>query len=250
MEPTSSPTSSEPSPVSEHGADRRPFAAWSVLVAALILLAFAGRAGGGTDDDAGQAFFEYAFSASAVVFYGIMVGLTLLIARFYARPREALGLRRFPLRYVWLGLAVAVGGIVVSASLEPLLRAGEAQGLTPERWENDRAPAFVLSALAVVVVAPFAEELLFRGLGTRVLAFAGTAVAIVVTALAFALVHGLLVAVPSLGIFALGLAWLRIRSDSVWPAVVAHAAYNLVGVLLALYLSLNPDEARALAALL
>lgn len=244
MEPTSSPTSSEPSSEPD---DRRALVAWAVLVGLLVLLAFGGQAAGsGDDEEAGQAFFEYAFSATAIVFYGIMVGLTLLIARFFRRPRLELGLRGFPIRYLWLGLAVALGGIVVSAALEPLLRAGEAQGLTPERWQADRAPAFVLSALVVVLVAPFAEELLFRGLGVRVLAFAGSAVAIVVTSLAFALVHGLLVAVPSLGLFAVGLAWLRIRSESVWPAFVAHAAYNLVGVLLALYISLNPDEVESI----
>jgi uncharacterized protein len=247
MEPTSSQTSSEPSPGSD---DRRALVAWSVLVGFLVLLAFAGQAGGaGAEEDAGQAFFEYSFSATAVVFYCIMVGLTLLIARFLPRPRRDLGLRRSGLRYVWLGLAVALGGIVVSAALEPLFRAGEAQGLTPERWQDDRAAAFVLSALAVVLVAPFAEELLFRGLGIRVLAFLGSAVAIVVTSLAFALVHGLLVALPSLGLFAVGLAWLRLRSDSIWPPFVAHAAYNLTGVLLALYISLNPDEAALLRAL-
>jgi hypothetical protein len=250
MEQTSSPTSIEPSPASERAEDRRPLFAWALLVGFLILLAFAGRAGGdGDDNEAGQAFFDYAFSATAIVFYGIMVGLTLLIARFFPRPRFELGLRRFRLRYAWLGLAIAVGAVIVSAALEPLLRAGEAQGLTPERWQGDRAPAFVLSALVVVLVAPFAEELLFRGLGIRALAFAGSAVAVVVTSLAFALVHGLLVAVPSLGIFALGLAWLRIRSESVWPAFVAHAAYNFVGVLAALYISLNPDEVESIWAL-
>jgi len=246
MEQTSSPTSSEPSAVSR---DRRALAAWAALVGFLILLAFAGQAGGGSEEDAGQAFFEYAFSATAAVFYGIMIGLTLLIARYLPRPRLDLGLRRFATRYVWLALAVALGGIVVSAALEPLLHAGREQGLTPERWQDERAPAFALSALAVVLVAPFAEELLFRGLGVRVLAFAGSAVAVVVTSLAFALVHGLVVAVPALGLFAVGLAWLRIRSDSVWPPVIAHSAYNLTGVLLALYVSLNPEEAGAVRGL-
>jgi len=246
MEQTSSPTSSEPSPVSR---DRRALAAWAALVGFLILLAFVGQAGGQSEDDAGRAFFEYAFSATAVVFYGIMVGLTLLIARYLPRPRLDLGLRRFATRYVWLALAVALGGIVVSAALEPLLHAGREQGLTPERWQDERAPAFALSALAVVLVAPFAEELLFRGLGVRVLAFAGSVVAVVVTSLAFALVHGLVVAVPALGLFAVGLAWLRIRSDSVWPPVIAHSAYNLTGVLLALYVSLNPDEAASVRGL-
>ena len=58
--------------------------------------------------------------------------------------------------------------------------------------------------------------------------------AVVVTAFVFALSHGILAALPALGLFALGLGWLRIRSESLWPPVVAHAAYNLTGVIVAL----------------
>jgi hypothetical protein len=59
----------------------------------------------------------------------------------------------------------------------------------------------------------------------------GGFVSIVGTALVFALAHGIFVAVPALGIFALALAWLRWRTESVWPGVIAHAAYNFLGVI-------------------
>jgi membrane protease YdiL (CAAX protease family) len=56
---------------------------------------------------------------------------------------------------------------------------------------------------------------------------------VVGTAVAFGLAHGILVALPPLIVFGLGLAWVRLRSDSVWPGFIAHAAYNAVGIALA-----------------
>ena len=119
---------------------------------------------------------------------------------------------------------------IVSAVLEPFLRAGEEQGLAPERWRPERATAFAVNALVVVTVAPLAEELFFRGLGVRALRPLGDAVAVVGSALLFALAHGLLAGLPPLFLFGLAVAWVRLRSDSVWPGVVAHGTYNAVGI--------------------
>jgi membrane protease YdiL (CAAX protease family) len=245
MEPTSVETSPEPSPWSRStGA----LAAWLALSGFLILIAFgvqlADEGAGGSSD----ALFEYSFAAGSVVIYSVIAALTWLIARAFGEPRRALGLRRFPLRWLWIALGVTVLSVIVSALLEPILHAGEEQGLAPERWQEDKALAFVLNAGVVVLVVPFVEELFFRGLGVRVLGFLGKWVAIVATALVFALAHGILVGIPALGIFALALAWVRWESESVWPGFIAHAAYNLVGILAAAYVALDEDG-TALAAL-
>jgi membrane protease YdiL (CAAX protease family) len=57
----------------------------------------------------------------------------------------------------------------------------------------------------------------------------------VISSLAFALIHlpGLQYqwyALPELALLALVLAWLRLRSGSIWPAVVAHSVNNLLAV--------------------
>lgn len=91
--------------------------------------------------------------------------------------------------------------------------------------------------LVVVSVGPLVEELLFRGVLLSALLqrwHAGWAVAI--SSLAFALIHlpGLQYqwyALPELALLALVLAWLRLRSGSIWPAVVAHSVNNLLAVL-------------------
>jgi len=230
MESTSSAISSARSPTSSR--ERWALVAWLVLTGVLVASAFASQASGSDSNE--QLFFDYEFAIGSTVIYGVLVGLTLLIARLLPDTRVDLGFVRPARRWIWIAFGIALGGIVVAASLEPLLHAGDEQGLTPTRWESGRAAAFVLSCLAVVLVAPFAEELLYRGLGIRVLAFAGAPVAVLATAAVFALSHGLLAALPPLGLFALGLGWLRVRSDSIWPSFTAHAAYNLIGVIAAI----------------
>jgi membrane protease YdiL (CAAX protease family) len=69
------------------------------------------------------------------------------------------------------------------------------------------------------------------------LPFGGLA-AIGVTSLAFGLGHGLLVALPVLVVFGAGLGWVRIRSGSVWPGMLAHGLYN-GAILLYVYLDLT-----------
>jgi Predicted metal-dependent membrane protease len=91
--------------------------------------------------------------------------------------------------------------------------------------------------LVVISVGPLVEELLFRGVLLSALLqrwHAGWAVTL--TSLAFALIHlpGLQYqwyALPGLALLALVLAWLRLRSGSIWPAVVAHGVNNLLAVL-------------------
>jgi membrane protease YdiL (CAAX protease family) len=225
-------------------------AAWLAIAGFLIATAFGFQAIAGEDEEeTSNILFDYEFAIGSVVVYSIIVGLTIAAAQGFPRPRAALGLRAFPLRWLWITLGLTVVAVIVSALLEPLLHAGEEQGLAPEVWQDDRAAAFALNSVVVVFLVPFAEELFFRGLGVRVLGFLGAWVAIVGTALVFALAHGILAGVPALGFFALVLAYVRWRTESVWPGYVAHAGYNAVGILAALYFAMNPDEAAGLAAL-
>ena len=248
METTSSRTSSERSRWSRSNVA---LAAWLAISGLLIAVAFGSQAATGIQDDAeNDVLFQYEFAIGSTVVYGVIVALTWLAARSFERPREALGLRSFPLRWVWIALGLTFLSLVVSAALEPLLHAGEEQGLAPERWERDRAAAFAVNAVVVTLVVPFAEELFFRGLGVRALGFLGAPIAVGGTALVFALAHGLLVALPALGVFALVLGWVRYRTESVWPGFIAHAIYNGVGILVALYSVLNEENGPEALALL
>ena len=45
------------------------------------------------------------------------------------------------------------------------------------------------------------------------------------------LYHGLIEALPELALFGLVLAWLRSRTGSVYPGMLAHATFNTIGLL-------------------
>ena len=88
---------------------------------------------------------------------------------------------------------------MLGAILNIFLKAGEEQGLVPDGWDSSRAAPFVANFVVVALVAPFVEELTYRGLGFAAVRDAyGVTAAIVVTALAFGLAHGLFAALPVL----------------------------------------------------
>jgi uncharacterized protein len=240
MPTTSSPTSSEPSAWSRSSVA---LAGWVIVAAGLIALAFYWTSQAGTVVQERDLLFEYEFTVQSVIGYAILIGFTFAIAAGFPNVRSALGFRSFPRRWLWITFGLTLAALVVSAALEPLFHAGEEQGLAPTEWDSDRAGAFVLNALIVALVAPFAEEIFFRGLGVRVLGFLGGAVAVVGTAVAFALVHGLLSALPALGFFGLVLAYARYRTRSIWPGFIAHALYNGIGIAAAVYFALEDTPA-------
>jgi membrane protease YdiL (CAAX protease family) len=234
METTSSPTSSKLSDTSDASRQIGALAAWLVLVALQIALAFSAT----SDDDAVRdpdPLFSWELAIGGTIVYAILVGLTFAIVKAYPmHVRNALGLKGFERRWVWIALGVALASLVVAAIAEPFLHGGEEQGLAPSGWQPERAGAFVANAFVVVLVAPFAEELFFRGLGVRVLRFLGPAVAIGGTGLLFGLAHGIWGALPPLVAFGAGLAWVRHRSDSVWPCFISHAVFNGIGIAVAI----------------
>lgn len=92
----------------------------------------------------------------------------------------------------------------------------------------------VVSALALAVWTPIAEEAFFRGFVLRGMANRwGFAPALVVSAAVFAALH--LSPPLLLPVFVTGLllGFLYLRTGSLWPCIAVHAAQNLVAVLIA-----------------
>lgn len=219
MQTTSSPTS----PRLSTGSDSRALAAWVAVAAAFVALAFVGTSSGQTDPNI---LYKYSFAIGSTVAYAVLVGITFLIARWLGRPLAAVGLSSFAWRWVWIAIGLIVLVLLLGGLLEPVLHASEKQGLEPDVWRPGRAGAFAVNALVASTVVPFAEELFFRGLGVRALLPLGGVAAIALTALVFGLGHGILVALPVLVVFGAALAWVRLRSASVWPGILAHGFYN------------------------
>ena len=155
---------------------------------------------------------------------------------------RGLGLRRAALP--WCGLALLLLPLVLGASslwvsLLSLL------GVEPEA--QDIAELFLADSplsvrlglgLYALLVAPLVEELLLRGLLLPPLARrVGGPLSVGITAVLFGLLHlSDPQSVPPLIILGAALAWLRLRSESLWPSIVLHVANNsaALGVLLLL----------------
>jgi membrane protease YdiL (CAAX protease family) len=181
-----------------------------------------GKTSGHSDD-----IYKWSTFTGEVVFYGIIFAVTLLIAL----DRWDLFALRLP-RNIGRAVAVAVGAIVAILVLEyvvtllPIEDPGKEQGLTPTHWEPSHAGAFAANVAVFCLLAPFVEELLFRGVGYSLLRPLGAAPAILIVGLAFGAWHGLLVALLILIPFGSALAYLRERTGSIVPGMVVHGLFN------------------------
>jgi membrane protease YdiL (CAAX protease family) len=184
-----------------------------------------------------NAVYDAAAIVGTLVVDLVLIGYVLFAIRMSRRPIvPTLALVRTPLRpAVRLGLA-ALGVIVVANFiLEPVLHASQRQGIAPTHDPRSTHQWVVLGVAVVglVLVAPFAEELVFRGLGFASLG----RYALPLTAALFALAHGLPVLLIPVAIAGLALGYIRQRTGSVVPGMGVHMSLNALALILALLVS-------------
>lgn len=141
-------------------------------------------------------------------------------------------------RTLRLSALIVVGGFATVAMYASVARMvgvtveGNTAGLVASYgmgWA-EMALAFVL----VGIVAPFVEEVTFRGIVFPSLRAAwGTAPAMLVSGAIFGVVHlQLTIAIP-LALLGMALAAVFLRTRSLWTAIAAHCAYNTVSLAIA-----------------
>lgn len=216
--------------------DERPGGAligWSTFVLVFAALQYAGRFA--TDDRPSDLAYRWETSIAAFVSSAIVLGIAILLAHRRGF-REAFALRRprsWRTAFLISG-AIIIAMLVVSTALAPVLDPEEEQGLVPSSWDPDRIPQFGAFAIAVTVVAPIVEELMFRGIGYTLLEPLGERIAIIGVGLAFGLVHGLVEGFVIIVAFGTGLAYLRSRTRSIYPCMLLHSAFNATALILGL----------------
>ena len=179
--------------------------------------------------------YRWESSIGALIQFAVVLAIVLLIARS-RNKREFFALRR-PTSW---GLAAAISLVVVvvilliAQALSPFADPEAEQGLIPTYWDPDRIAQFAAFAFAVTIVGPIVEELMFRGAGFSLLEPFGQWTAVIGSGVAFGLVHGLLEGLPIITAFGLGLAYLRSRTQSLYPCVLLHATFNAAGLALGL----------------
>jgi uncharacterized protein len=204
---------------------------WTIFVGLIGAINYAARFSGSSGSSGGvshQEIYAYSTFVGGTVIYGVWLGIVLLIAidRF-----DLLALRRPQGWFRALGLAVTVVvGIFLWEAVISLLPLPESpakeQGITNVPWEPAHAGAFAANLVLFAVIAPFVEELTFRGEGQSLLLFLGRVPSILLVGVAFGLAHGLVEALLVLVPFGIALAWLRDRTNSVVPGMLVHGFFN------------------------
>ena len=153
------------------------------------------------------------------------------------------------IRWRWPGGRLALLSVLLGIAILPFaLWSGDffiqLLGYTP-----DLPPGFfpttigqaVLMLVAIVILAPFCEEILFRGLVQRPYESFGPWTAILLVGFLFVIFHLSLLRLFALIPVALLLGYLVWASNSVITAILAHAAYNAPVAFLTIIGSMRPD---------
>ena len=181
---------------------------------------------------------------AALAFEALLALVTVAWVRARQAPwREPLGVGARP---TFSDLAFGVGAglgisVVVTTVVAPalfwLLSLITGEPVVPPQQEvlpaNPSGFHLAITGVSVIVAAPVGEELFFRGfLYGSLRARTGAGVAALVSSAVFAVTHSIPLLMPLLFVVGLGLAWIYEQRRSLWPAMAAHAAFNLVGYVL------------------
>ncbi len=213
------------------------FAALLVIIGSVAILLLAGlirKSGDGSE--AVNPFLIFSLQGLFVL------AVWIFAVRIRGASWQSLGLRAsqrhggirivVPALLMMLAASAAYGVFVQVAGIEFLIPTTlEEQGT--RLGEGLYAP---LNAFVFVVWGPFTEELFFRGfLLTALASMIGPLRAVVVTAALFAGAHVFISTLIPIFLIGLVLGWLYLRTRSLLQSYLAHAAWNLLVMLVGFY---------------
>lgn len=207
--------------------------------------------------------------ATAVLQITLLAGFAGLLGLFLPTvPGEAMTLEPTPDKFArvhafrrahlgWLATAVVAtlfvgflpGWVAEQLMALPGLELmAEQMALISQGLADPSQPGWPVLAFAIVVTAPVCEELIFRGYLWKAAESSLPPVGVwLLTSLAFAAYHlnplHVLVVLP-IGLF---LGWLRWRSGSIWPSMLAHFTNNLLALLMTVLTTESSTEVSLLA---
>jgi membrane protease YdiL (CAAX protease family) len=132
-----------------------------------------------------------------------------------------------------IGVATLVAAYAIKfLELAIVSDAGREQGV-PEFWDPTRLGAWAANLFAIAVFVPIFEEALCRGLGYGLFEPLGPPVAVLITAVAFTLAHGVILDVPVILATGIGLGYMRASTGSIYPCIALHSFFNGFGLVVA-----------------
>lgn len=156
-----------------------------------------------------------------------------------------LGFRATPLApallVIVVGLVIGLGGSLIYSQLIAFFHLPLQTNSDTLLREGKSAPLTTLGILAAAaLVAPFCEEVFFRGfIFTGLLKRLSLWPAVALSAVIFGVAHADTGSLAPLIIIGLALAWARWRTDSIWPGIVIHAVNNTAAAVFLLPLLLK-----------
>ncbi len=186
---------------------------------------------------------EATLAGAIVILTSTQAALLLVSWLFVLRPRAIafamplLGSQRARPLLAGAGWGV-LAWVVASALTYAIVVLLERLGVEPALQAAEQAIASlnpVLVVLAVVVLAPIAEEIFFRGVAFNAwLAERGRRFAYIGSAALFAVIHASLVSLLPIFLLGLALAWVYRRTGSLLAPIAMHAMVNGISVTIAL----------------
>lgn len=215
-------------------------------ILAAVVLGDSLAAGGEALKDAGGRLLAFTVVMAVVQTVVLLGAVYLFVIRKHGLRWADLGLR--PAVPPWYSRAALFAVLLVPAVALINALLGR---ITGAPFENPQIYAIapggfswtglVLMLVVVGIVAPFAEEVAFRGvLFTWLRDRFGVTLGVLVSSLFFSLLHGLPQLIPALFVVGAVLAVLYHRSGSLWTAILAHGLFNALMVL-ALYTALAAE---------
>ena len=219
-----------------------------VVLPAMIVPAIQAALAGGDE----EAIYDAIQDADVMALTLISGLLTIVIVlAFYLIRRkkfsEALWLRPVPAPALFTGVSLAPALYFVVVVVLSVL---------PEAWTENYGEASsgiangtVLGVVSVAVVAPVAEELIFRGLVmTRLSRVMSGWLAVLLSAAVFGLCHGELVWFCYAFVLGAFFGFIDLRAGSILPSILGHMMFNAIGQIMT-FLPETEEGMEAVAAL-
>jgi len=216
-----------------------------MLAQALVLAAIATlQAMGVSFQSVNEAIFN---AVGGVVIYSLAILLVLGVPWVVKKRRTTkkdIGLQQLPR---WMDIVWAPAGMIVYLILTSIVTQIAMQTLTFVDYSQAQETGFaqisgqleyVLAFISLVVIAPLAEEILFRGyLLGKLRKYAPLWLSILITSALFALVHFQWNVAIDVFVLSIVLCLLRVYTGSLWASVLLHMLKNGVAYY---FLFINP----------
>ncbi|MGZ8481334.1 MAG: CPBP family intramembrane glutamic endopeptidase [Candidatus Limnocylindria bacterium] len=212
--------------------------AFAILLATVATLPFTGDVNAILLGDG-----EPTLAGAIVLITSTQAALLLVTWAFVLRPRAVAFAE--PLLGNGLPRALLVGAgwgvvawFVASVVTYVIVLLFERLGLQPDQQAVERVLGYLepwLIVVAVVILAPIAEEVFFRGVAFNAwLRERGRRFAYIGSAALFAAIHASLVSLVPIFLLGLALAWVYRRTGSLLAPIAMHATFNAISIGIAL----------------